>query len=1017
MGRITKVKPPTNFERSQAFQANLARKEIQESIIAYMCAEFAIPGMPIYSGGLGVLAGDTMRSAADLGLPFVGVGMLFRDGYFNQLIIDGEQVASPVQWDPYQDERLVQLVGENGAPLSVAVPMANGFANAALWGMMLQGQSGANVPFVFLDTTSTPNLSEFAGITNQLYASDPDGAKAKMMRIMQNMILGIGGMMALSLLGIDPDFIHLNEGHPAFAILKYIQQNSFGKELTPEQLTKVMSVFSFTTHTQVPAGFDFFPKELLRRIMADPFLFELAVKYGFNPLDSNSISLAHLSLRLSGRINGVSQQHAEISRERIFPGHDEIFGITNGVHLLTWTCREMAKLFDKYCPEWREYPLKLGDILSQKGNKQFREELWEAHQQAKGRLLEKVNAMREGKKPYEKEIPTIGFARRFASYKRALLLFQDEEQLIKIAKESGGLQLVFAGKAHPADNIGKEMVAEVIRRGEALEKRINGLIKFEFLPQYDMGIAQDLVAGVDFWLNTPIETEEASGTSGMKAVGVLNISTLAGWWIEGAFEDGTGWTIQSDPSLARPNDPDHYRETAPGLYKALDEALRAYRNKEPDIDKRINSIGLIASYFNTHRMVLEYMEKVFQQERRIQLPTGLASAEAPKSLAERLYQINNAIQQIMLAGTEFSIIHSIFASTALDIIPGSFKITRYEVHGYSARVDARWEKNQRGRIINIKNPEDSAFIRWRDLEKDFAHEVMADVIKTRSPQIIFNPENDSRCKRDGQIVSKTPFIMVPEFLNGEVIGVYKIDFKDFDKGNAGVEALEGLVKNILQVVGIKKTEIWRKKLEDDLYSFIGENGLIEWVCTLLTSGGFSEMPRYASQANRAAIFLADDKGNLTGKTAVGNTQTTAHWKDLEKLSTGLHEKDVESHLRQLDHSKLSLNGHIVNANIGKGINTEISFQNGRADFVPIEGIDNREVYKWLKKISGLMRIDGHKEPDKYVVVPIRDLNGKFLGVIYVDNAFSPDEPINIEKIRFIAEALGKALGSLRRHRS
>ncbi|NQU17715.1 MAG: alpha-glucan family phosphorylase, partial [Candidatus Saganbacteria bacterium] len=474
---------------------------------AYLCMEFGLhTQLPIYSGGLGILAGDTMKSAADLDLPLVGVGNLYRDGYFKQSIdaTTGRQIESPHLWDPNQSEDVVDL------QQFVTVPMFGQDINFRLWGSEVAGHGGGFVPLFLLDSRGADNPEYFGETLSKLY--DPAGGEAK--RIMQDMALGIGGVRALKELELNISRYQLNEGHGAFAVVaelkrfaKYHGINEFGA-LTQKHFQAVANLFAFTTHTPVEAGFDRFPVSLVEGAFTDTFLRSAILKLGRDPKNRDFISMAHLAMRLAGFRNGVAQLHAEVSRE-LFPEYPDIFGITNGVHHLTWTEEATQKLFDKHCKEWRSDPEKLAELSD---NGDFRDGLWPAHQTNKTKLLTEVKK-RTGIE-MDSEILTLGFARRFATYKRGNLIFQNEDELLKIAEDNGGLQIVMAGKAHPADNPGKEIIAMVNAAGKRLTERSKGKIKFVFLENYDMDLGLLLTAGVDVWLNTPIRPHEASGTSG-----------------------------------------------------------------------------------------------------------------------------------------------------------------------------------------------------------------------------------------------------------------------------------------------------------------------------------------------------------------------------------------------------------------------------------------------------------------------------------------------------------------------
>jgi starch phosphorylase len=488
-------------------------------LVAYFCLEFGLDeSLPIYSGGLGVLAGDHLKSAADLGVPLVGVGLLYREGYFRQRLDErGRQTEAAQPVDP---ERL-GLVRE---PVTVTVELAGEIVEAAVW-----RHDVGSVPLYLLDAP---------GLSDGLYAGDHEH------RIRQELLAGVGGVRALAALGIEPTVWHMNEGHCAFLGLE---------RLRDEELERVRATTVFTTHTPVPAGNEVFDAELVRRYLGEDVL-ELGRWEG------EGFGMTPLALRLSAHANGVSALHGEVAREMWSELETPIGHVTNGVHPGTWVAPELEGADD----------------------------LWAVHQRLKGRLMERTGL--------DPELLTIGLARRFATYKRAGLLFTDLERLLALP-----LQVVVAGKAHPADEGGKDLMQQIVAHSRASDRIV-------FLEDYDMGVARTLVQGCDVWLNTPRKPQEASGTSGMKAAmnGVLNLSVLDGWWAEG-YSPEVGWAIEGTDDAA----------DAAELYRLLEEeVLPAYADRERWLAMMQASIEQLTPRFSMHRAVVEYVERYYMAAHR-----------------------------------------------------------------------------------------------------------------------------------------------------------------------------------------------------------------------------------------------------------------------------------------------------------------------------------------------------------------------------------------------------------------
>lgn len=545
--------------------------------VAYFSMEIGIEQqLPTYSGGLGVLAGDILKSAADLGVPVVGVTLLYRKGYFRQeLTTEGHQVEKPVEWEP---EKLLSKLDNR-----VLIILEGRTIQVRAWRYVYMGQSGYPLPIYFLDTDLEANAPSDRGLTWQLYGGDDR------YRLCQEMILGVAGLRLLRDLGYNNiKTFHLNEGHAGFISLELT------RELGYEDFDKVREEVIFTTHTPVPAGHDYFSYDLIGSVVEASNNGRLRRMLG-----GSGVSMTDLGLHFSRYVNAVSKKHAEVSRKMF--GTEKVDYVTNGVHSTTWTCPGFARLYDKYIPAWRNDPSRLIQALQLP-----EEDIWKAHQAAKMRLFARV--LEETGVELDADILTIGFARRAATYKRADLLFTDVKRLLDIG--SGQLQFIFAGKAHPHDTPAKGIIKRIID----LSKEIGPALPVVFLENYNMSLAQVLTAGVDVWLNTPIRPREASGTSGMKCVhnGVMNFSVLDGWWIEGWIEDVTGWSIGPIPQEADLVEYDEMQD-ALDLYNKLEEKVipTYYNDSKKWIWMMKNTIALNASYFNTHRVVKEYCEKAY----------------------------------------------------------------------------------------------------------------------------------------------------------------------------------------------------------------------------------------------------------------------------------------------------------------------------------------------------------------------------------------------------------------------
>ena len=559
--------------------------------IAYFSMEIALADdLPTYSGGLGVLAGDTIRSAADGEVSMVAVTLVHRKGYFQQhLDAAGAQTEEPVHWSPAG--RLAEL------PERVSLNLEGRDVFVRAWRYDVQGVSGFVVPVVLLDTDLTENAQADRHITDQLYGGDVR------VRLRQEAVLGIGGVRMLRALGhTGIERFHMNEGHSALLVLElgYEEMLRRGEStVTREVAVAIRPQCVFTTHTPVLAGHDQFPLGLVREVLtAYAHCFdERAAEFCLNDV----LNMTYLALDNSRYVNGVAKKHGEVSRQMF--GQYKIDSITNGVHVGNWTAPPMRALFDRHITAWREDNASLRYALGIP-----HQELWAAHQACKQDLIHHVNARtRAG---LYANVFTIGFARRATPYKRADLLFHDVKRLLALNQLAGPIQVVYAGKAHPRDAGGKDLIRRIFEHAAALRGSLNVV----YLENYDMALARKLVAGVDLWLNTPQPPLEASGTSGMKAAinGVPQLSILDGWWIEGRIEGVTGWAIgEAEGEGAGAADERAFE--AQSLYNKLETVILPlyYREQERYVDVMRGAIALNGSFFNTERMVDQYVRKAY----------------------------------------------------------------------------------------------------------------------------------------------------------------------------------------------------------------------------------------------------------------------------------------------------------------------------------------------------------------------------------------------------------------------
>ncbi|MFQ6078463.1 MAG: alpha-glucan family phosphorylase [Thermodesulfobacteriota bacterium] len=548
--------------------------------IAYFSMEAGLePAMPTYSGGLGVLAGDTLRAAADLAIPMVGLTLLHRKGYFSQHLDDrGNQSESPCEWNP---EELLEPLEPR-----VSVTIEGREVHVRAWRRLIIGVSGHTVPVYFLDTALPENTPWDRTLTDCLYGGDEH------YRLCQEVVLGLGGVTLLRALGHrNVSAYHMNEGHSALLALALLEERTEGGNL---DIDAVRQQCVFTTHTPVPAGHDRFPFDLVRRVLGEE---KTSFLRSAQCCLDTTLNMTYLALFFSHYVNGVSHRHEEISQD-MFPNYP-INSITNGVHAFTWTSSPFRRLYDRHIEQWRCDNLYLRYAISIP-----LDEIIEAHSGAKRELLAEVERRTDVR--LDAGAMTLGFARRATAYKRAGFLFSDVSRLREIARQVGHLQVIYGGKAHPRDETGKAMIRRIFETVAAL----GDAVRVVYLEEYDMALAKYVCAGVDLWLNTPQKPHEASGTSGMKAAlnGVPSLSVLDGWWIEGHVEGVTGWSIgegweaESNPAA----------EIA-SLYDKLESVILPMFYQRPRVYAEVmrSAIALNGSYFNAQRMMFQYLKNAY----------------------------------------------------------------------------------------------------------------------------------------------------------------------------------------------------------------------------------------------------------------------------------------------------------------------------------------------------------------------------------------------------------------------
>ena len=565
-----------SFPTSPASAPAVASPALAARRIAYFSMEIALSSaLPTYSGGLGILAGDTLRSAADTAAPMVAVSLVHRRGYFRQHLDEvGQQTESDVTWSPETTLPSAQKI--------VSIAMQGRDVSVCAWRFDVVGTAGHVIPVFLLDTDVEGNDPYDRRLTDHLYGGDT------YYRLCQETILGLGGVALLRALGVTPDVYHMNEGHAALLGIGLLEERLAGLPLeraTEEDVAAIAKRCVFTTHTPVPAGHDQFGQDQMYSVLGHE---RGSTIERFGCLHNGLLNMTYLALRFSRYVNGVSMQHGKVSQQ-MFPDY-HVHSITNGVHAATWMSEPLQALLDADIPEWRHDNHYFRSVYGVPPAK-----IANCHEISKQRLFAEV-ARRTGQQ-FNPKMLTLGFARRVATYKRASLLLHDPKRLARLAKKIGGLQILFAGKAHPADLAGKGLIHDVFESAASL--KASG-IRILYLENYDWDLAALLTQGVDVWVNTPRRPYEASGTSGMKAAlnGVPSLSVLDGWWIEGCAEDLTGWAI---------DDAEDEEGEACSLYDKLENKIAPlYARPNAWARMQQHCIGINGTFFNTHRMLSQY---------------------------------------------------------------------------------------------------------------------------------------------------------------------------------------------------------------------------------------------------------------------------------------------------------------------------------------------------------------------------------------------------------------------------
>ncbi len=696
----------------------------EKPLIAYYSAEFGLTEcLSIFAGGLGILAGDHLKSASDLGLPLVGVGLLYQQGYFRQYLNSSGWQQEAYEDNDFHNLPLLLERREDGTPLTVEVDYPEGKVVAQIWSV----QAG-RVGLYLLDTNIAANSrGDDRKITDQLYGGDLNN------RIRQEILLGVGGYRAMEALGLEPTVYHMNEGHSAFLSLERTRRLMEKHRLSfSEARALASSSLVFTTHTPVQAGHDYFSPQLMDHYFSHYFprlgltWAEFLALGRRNPFDDREdFCMTVLALRMAAYSNGVSRLHGEVSRDiwqsmwPFLPTKEvPITHITNGVHFRSWISLEMNQLYDRYLgPSWRDQPVEKN--IWQRVRTIPAEELWRTHERRRVRLVAfarrrlREQLVRRGvprseieaaDEVLDPEVLTIGFARRFATYKRATLVLRDPDRLTRILNNADRpVQIIFAGKAHPRDDAGKELIRQIV----ALGRQPNLRRRIVFLEDYDMSVARYLVQGVDVWLNTPLRPNEASGTSGMKAIanGVLNLSIPDGWWDEtsGMSNNGnglTGWTIGRGETYDNRDYQDQVEASA--LYDLLErEVVPTFYDRRADglprrwIEHMKSCIGSLCWYFNTNRMVREYCERFYLSADAKYRDLAAGDATRARALASWMKKVHEAWPQVRVEILGSTLPDEVLAGQDIcvqaRVLPGKLTPDDLAVELYLGRLNADGE--------------------------------------------------------------------------------------------------------------------------------------------------------------------------------------------------------------------------------------------------------------------------------------------------------------------------------------
>jgi glycogen phosphorylase len=580
--------------------------DLSARTIAYFSMEIALsPALPTYSGGLGMLAGDTLRSAADTAAPMVAISLVHRRGYFRQKLSDiGQQTETEVPWSPE-----TTLPSANQI---IALTLQGRQVLVRAWRFDVVGVAGHVIPVFLLDTDVEGNDPWDRKLTDSLYGGDT------YYRLCQETVLGLGGVALLHALACRPKVYHMNEGHAALLAIGLLEEQLAGaplKDATEADIEAVRKQCVFTTHTPVPAGHDQFGVDQMYQVLGHDIG---AAIDQFGCLHNGLMNMTYIALRFSRFVNGVAMQHGKVSQQ-MFPDY-KVYSITNGVHAATWLSKHLQELLDEDVPHWRTDNQYLRSVY---GIDPAR--IAAAHNKGKLRLFSTI-AKRSGYH-FNPNVLTLGFARRVATYKRASLLLHDPARLVAIAEKIGGLQILYAGKAHPADTAGKGLIRDVFASAAKLN---SSALKIYYIENYDWELGALLTQGVDVWVNTPRRPYEASGTSGMKAAlnGVPSLSILDGWWIEGCAENVTGWAIEDGENEAA---------EATSLYEKLEKSIAPmYANPGAWSRMQQHCIAINGSFFNTHRMLAQYFENSYfpQTPLSTATPTPLKRRRSKDLVAE-----------------------------------------------------------------------------------------------------------------------------------------------------------------------------------------------------------------------------------------------------------------------------------------------------------------------------------------------------------------------------------------------